>query len=475
MSNLKAKEKIMVEKLRMLSTHRFFASVMLHLKFLEASLDENGNCYIPTMGVNAFGEVTYNPQFVEKLEESDLRFVLLHELMHVILGHCYRCPDKFIKEIWNIAVDAVVNDILVNKENMKISSEVRDNIILPNEKNILKLKFGMEDSDAKSMEINIKDKPAEQIYAEIIKFLKSNKLLKNYDNTTGGNGASKDAYYRPIYKGFDNHDISEGDDLDSGCEDASSSGGKLGGKQKPNQSNSYSSAQSKRNKKLSELEKTELDRKWSSIVATANMEDPTNSRGSGNGWLERAFKMFSKPKLDWRALLRRHIKEIVPADSSYKRPKRRTYSTGVYYPIIYYKPSLITIAIDVSGSISDEYLNAFVNEIYGITRAYPNVGIRVIFWSTEVDTINDTIYKPHQIRRILSTKAKTTGGTSISCVEDYVINNDKKESSIIYMTDGFVEDKPTFKCKNKKRIFIIPNEGTDNILENFGPVAKIKI
>ena len=204
------------------------------------------------------------------------------------------------------------------------------------------------------------------------------------------------------------------------------------------------------------------------------MEDPTNTRSSGNGWLSRLLDAFARPQLNWRALLRKHIKETIPYDSTYKRPKKRAYSTGVYMPVIYCKPHIITVAVDISGSISDKELKTFITEIYGITRAYNNVDIRVLFWSTQVDAKNDVKYKPNKIREVLDVKAYTTGGTEISCVEDYIIDHDMKESSIIYLTDGFVESNPCFKCRQKKRLFIIQKEGETSILEKYGPVAKLK-
>jgi len=51
--------------------------------------------------------------------KEEVIFVLLHELLHIILGHVHRCGNRN-PEIWNIAADHVVNcmimDILTEKE-----------------------------------------------------------------------------------------------------------------------------------------------------------------------------------------------------------------------------------------------------------------------------------------------------------------------------------------------------------------------
>ena len=453
----KAAERLMVEKLRFMSTNRFFASILLHFKLKE-------NTEIETMGVDAYGNMYYNPKFVVDLVDDDLRFVMCHEVLHVILRHCYRTPEEFKKhdfakrEIWNYAIDAVVNDILMTKEGMKPTKDLGG--IIRNAQGILRLKIGNKTAD-----IVVSDKPSEMIYFEILKLFKDQ--IKKIEMIQSQSEA-EDIFQRTIgNKGFDEHRIGKSEEKES--------------KNNSNSSNSSSNSNSLSTGKegdenegqLSEAEMDALDRKWGSIAASANMEDPTNSRNNGGGWLNRLFDALSRPQLNWRTLLRRHIKETIPYDSSYKKPRRRTYSVGVYYPVTFYKPHIITVAIDVSGSISEDDLNKFISEVYGITRAYPNVKIRVLFWSTMVDEKNDTVYKPGKLKSVLGIKANTTGGTYISCVEDYLKDHDMKESSVIYLTDGYVESNPNFQCNRKKRIFIIQKEGNTEILKNYGQLAKL--
>lgn len=413
-----AADKIMLEKLRLMSTNRFFASILLHFK-----IEENND--IPTASVNSFGRLCYNSNFISKLSDLDLRFVICHELMHVILGHCARIPEEAIKDqhkqlLWNYAVDLVVNDILLNKEKMPISV-LGENGLMPNAEGAFTFK-------AQRITINVRDKTAEAIYYELLKLLPS--IEKSYQT-------------------FDKHELGKS-------------------------STSNSDGSKSENKSFSDEEIKEIERKWSSIVASANMEDISNQRSMASGWVGRLLKNFLKPQLNWRSLLRRYIKETIPYDSSYKKPRKRTYSTGVYYPVIYNKPSIITVAIDISGSVSEEDIQKFITEIYGITRAYSGLKIRVLFWSTVVDDKTDKIYQASTLKNVLSEQPKSTYGTFIGCVEDYIASHDMKESSIIYLTDGFVESNPIFKCKNKKRIFIIEKNGCTETLEPYGQIAKLK-
>jgi hypothetical protein len=61
-------------------------------------------------------EIRYNKDFINKLGDSELRFVFLHEVLHIAYMHCcdLRLRDRN-KIRWNIAGDFVINfDITQN-------------------------------------------------------------------------------------------------------------------------------------------------------------------------------------------------------------------------------------------------------------------------------------------------------------------------------------------------------------------------
>ncbi len=57
-------------------------------------------------------KIVFDPEFADKLGDAELKFVLLHELMHCVLKHCTRARGK-IQFIYNIACDIVVNSIIL--------------------------------------------------------------------------------------------------------------------------------------------------------------------------------------------------------------------------------------------------------------------------------------------------------------------------------------------------------------------------
>lgn len=66
---------------------------------------------LPTAGVTRNGVLWVNPRFWESLSPREQAFVLGHELLHLLLDHAGRVGDRD-PELWNVAVDVVVNEAL---------------------------------------------------------------------------------------------------------------------------------------------------------------------------------------------------------------------------------------------------------------------------------------------------------------------------------------------------------------------------
>ncbi len=55
--------------------------------------------------------VYYSPEFFDPLKDEEKVFIIAHEVMHVAFNHILRSKDRD-EEVWNIATDAVINQIL---------------------------------------------------------------------------------------------------------------------------------------------------------------------------------------------------------------------------------------------------------------------------------------------------------------------------------------------------------------------------
>lgn len=127
----------------------------------------------------------------------------------------------------------------------------------------------------------------------------------------------------------------------------------------------------------------------------------------------------------------------------------------------------ITLAIDISGSISDEEFYGAVREVFNIVRTYKHE-ITLI----ECDTEIRQVYKIKSTNNIRK-RSSAGGGTKFSPVFNYVNNTDT--NILIYFTDGKGEAKLSVIPKGYKTLWVISGRGDKlSLSEPFGTVKKLK-
>jgi len=143
----------------------------------------------------------------------------------------------------------------------------------------------------------------------------------------------------------------------------------------------------------------------------------------------RAVKDLINPKLSWVDVLHRYLDASTRQEESWSKPNKR-YAPHWYLPSVESKRiSHLTVAIDTSGSITDELLQAFLSEI-----EYINQTVR-----PDNMVILDCDYMIHNIHEIDSNDSildlKFSGGanTSFKPVIKYGIDNNT--NLLIYFTD----------------------------------------
>lgn len=112
LSEQKQKEyikRLLLSRMRILNNHGFYGLLLMHMQFSLATDLETAS----TDGTRIY----FNPQFLESLSDSELDFVMMHEILHVVLRHCLRTGDRQHLR-FNIACDIVVNSIIL-QENRK--------------------------------------------------------------------------------------------------------------------------------------------------------------------------------------------------------------------------------------------------------------------------------------------------------------------------------------------------------------------
>ena len=127
----------------------------------------------------------------------------------------------------------------------------------------------------------------------------------------------------------------------------------------------------------------------------------------------------------------------------------------------------ITLAIDISGSISDEEFNGAIKEVFNIVKTYKHE-ITLI----ECDTEIRQIYKVKSINSVRE-RCNSRGGTKFAPVFKYVNNTDT--NILIYFTDGKGEEKLDVMPKGYKTLWVISARGDKlSLKQPFGIVKKLK-
>ena len=96
-------EKLVSVRAKLLSTHPFFGRLLLRLRFGYAECET---------AFTDMKRIVFDPAFLKRLSEEEIRFVFLHELMHCVLHHCTR-GRTLQPHLYNIACDIVVNSLIM--------------------------------------------------------------------------------------------------------------------------------------------------------------------------------------------------------------------------------------------------------------------------------------------------------------------------------------------------------------------------
>ena len=173
--------------------------------------------------------------------------------------------------------------------------------------------------------------------------------------------------------------------------------------------------------------------------------DTTNKNG-GRGTLPLGLEkyleeLFKVPEIGWRQLLRRFVANSVKSGkkASWKRPSRRY--TDTQKGKIADRMISLVVAIDTSGSINDEMLTLFIDEIRGIQASYKSQ-IHMIECDAEVQK-----YYKLQRHGKVDRKIKGGGGTDFEPVFEYVKKKNIRCDAMIFFTDlegSFPEKKPPY-------------------------------
>ena len=255
----------------------------------------------------------YNPEFIERLDTHQIKFVLIHEALHCALTHFARRGNRK-KHTWDLACDFAINPLLI-KEGFHPPLDVP----------IFRQYEGM---------------IAEEIYPMIDDNLDQEPMDQHL---------------------YDDQNTEDSKDSDGGMreDDLTQQEKNQSGKSKNNQSTS-SLAQRPQSLNPDEIEK--LATQWQKNLASS--AQLAQEAGKLDGEFAKLIDFFLQPRVSWQSLLSTFMSRLARDDFSYSRPSRRP--GNAILPTLRSHQIDIAVAIDTSGSISQQEIDEFVSEINAI-------------------------------------------------------------------------------------------------------------
>ncbi len=403
-------KRLLLSRMRILYNHGFYGLLLMHMIYAVSEEIETA-C---TDGVR----ITFGIDFLDSLSDSELDFVMMHEILHVVLQHCFR-GDVEDPEAYNIAADIVVNSNIMLENGMKASS-------------ITLSKYGI------AMHVAPDGKEgheytAEQVYAMLPKNLNkkgNNNLNKKGNNKSPGSavgGAKKEIskeQHQPV-RVWDDH----------------SRWGKY------------------------EEDDTLRDvwfKRFEDAAEAIKIRDPSNARGLLPAFAERILKELKKSQTDWHTILNDFVQEEV-VDYSFSPPDRRFDDSPFFLPDFNDKEDMVE---DILFMIAAAY-----SEVKGAIDQF-NGKLKGWLGFFDAAIIKPQPFSDENEFKII--KPAGGGGTDFQIIFEYVFHHmsDKLPVSIIILSDGYAPFPQEKLAGGIPVLWLLNNE---EVNPPWGKVARITV
>lgn len=191
-------------------------------------------------------------------------------------------------------------------------------------------------------------------------------------------------------------------------------------------------ANSKYGKKLTEEEKKALRDEMKDAILQA-----AQSAGAGNlpNQIKRMIQQFTAPKINWREMVRIQLESMIKNDYTWMRPSRKGWHTGAVLPGMLPSEKLdVAIAIDTSGSITNEMVCDFLGEVKGMLEMFDTYEVDV--WCFDTGVWNHKKFMSDQGDDITTYEMGGGGGTDFMVNWAYMREQGLEPKQLIMFTDG---------------------------------------
>ena len=419
------RKKIQESRGRLLSTMPFFGLLLMYLKFVAVpgmkKISTNGKC------------IYFSPDFLEKLYEKEIDYILCHQILHIVCGHIWRDRD-LSGDDYHFACDIFLNLILEDYgydeekyphlgyiyRKMSGSIDFRD-------------KTPLEIRDWLPYSLKVFDEPTRS------KFIKDSEYWWDFKDDDGN--AGEIIIDLPEITGR----LNDGKGGTSGVADMSGD---------------FDNGDMQNWK----------DRAMSLATSLFN-EDNEDNADQVPEFIQRMITKMKQSILDWKRLLNNFLQERI-ADYSFSPPDRRFSETDFFLPDFNEKDFVtkeILFMVDTSGSVNDDTLAAVYSEIRGATEQFSGkLTAKLGFF----DTVVTEPIPFESVDDLLAIIPYGGGGTDFRVIFEYIQYElyDKLPACIVVFTDGQGPYPVESQAMGIPVLWILDN---NNITPPWGSVIRI--
>ena len=181
---------------------------------------------------------------------------------------------------------------------------------------------------------------------------------------------------------------------------------------------------------LSEAKKAALESHWRHGMQQATVIARTTNQGRLPAGIERELGALERAQLDWRSYLWRYL---VKTPTDFLEFDRRFIGRGLYLDTLQGESVKVYVAVDTSGSITNQQLKMFLNEVNGILNSYPHLECQLYYADADA-------YGPYPLQAD-STFPQPQGGGGTSFVPFFNKIGARWDGMTtgvcVYLTDGY--------------------------------------
>ncbi|MEE9318824.1 MAG: VWA-like domain-containing protein [Granulosicoccus sp.] len=390
-----ADAKLVVARTSLILDKPFLGALVLGLE-LKCTLDS----WCKTIATDA-RFIYYNPEYIEALRPAEVQFVLSHEALHCALLHFSRRQHR-VSHRWDLACDYAINPILLD-----------EGMTPPPGVHVLEEYRGMS---------------AEEIYPclsdnDHSETLDQHLFDKQNDSREGEIGAE--------HESMDDSQTGQcsGDSHTGQSQKKASASGSTVMPQEAGSGKHGATSQLTDGENQTETQM--LNDKWQQRLAGATRQ--ATVAGKMSSLMQRFIRQQTRPDLSWRVLLAQYLVASGKDDYSWSRPSSRRGHPAIFPALRSAEVNLI-VAIDVSGSVSDEDIGACVAEVNSI-KAQMRARITLIACDAGiVDGFPREFYAWDDFR--FDGEIAGGGSTDFRPVFEWAVQQDIQADVLLYFTDG---------------------------------------